>query len=207
MKITYIGHACFKIQDEGFLIVIDPYQKGYVPGLKEIKEAADLVLCSHEHADHSGRTSVTNKQRDIDCPFMVRAIGSWHDDKEGSLRGNNTIYILQTDTMKIVHMGDIGCELTQDQIDALKDADVLMIPVGGYYTIDAVQAKQMMDQLNPKVCVPMHYRGETYGFDEIATVDPFIALCKDDNVVECGSRLLITKDMPKQVAVMKPLNA
>ena len=129
MKITWLGHACFKIEKNGFEIVLDPYAPGSVPGYKDIRESADLVLCSHEHGDHCAKEEVELK-KGKENPFTVSIIDSWHDDRQGALRGANRITVLDDGEIRAVHMGDIGCALNDRQLSALKGADVLMIQIG-----------------------------------------------------------------------------
>lgn len=194
MKITWIGHACFKLEHEGSSVVIDPYSDGSVPGLLPVKETADMVLCSHGHGDHNaaGNVQITGKAADM---IKVTAIDSFHDDKEGSLRGKNKIFVLEWGGYKIVHFGDIGCQLTGEQAEQVSGADLAMIPVGGYYTVDAAEAAQILKEVSPKLVIPMHFSGDSYGYDEISTVDPFAAL-KAEAVRSSGSEILLEEWLP-----------
>ena len=187
MKITYLGHSCFKFEKDGFAMIIDPYKAGSVPGYAPLKENANQVLSSHKHADHFGLSEVKLAVTRADTPFMISFIETFHDDKNGALRGCNNVIIVDVDGLRLVHMGDIGCELSDEDIEKIKDCDVLLIPVGGFYTIDATQAKAYVDKLNPKITIPMHYRGEGFGYDEIGTVDEFTKLF--EQVQEEGSEL------------------
>lgn len=101
------------------------------------------MLCSHEHRDHNGKEAVTLRQG-MNSPFTVRTIDTWHDDQQGTLRGSNLIHILDDGQFTVAHLGDLGCELMQSQIEELEGLDALLIPVGGYYTIDAVQAPGLL---------------------------------------------------------------
>ena len=175
MKIEYLGHACFKIYSVDGELLIDPYKDGSVDGLAPLRAEADEVICTHGHADHSGTECVTLSGND--CHIEVTPIPSWHDDQQGKLRGPNTIYVLQAEGYKLAHLGDLGCPLNDEQKQLLQDLDVLMIPVGGYFTIDAKQAKEIVDQLQPKCVIPMHYRGDNFGYEVLAPVDDFLALC------------------------------
>jgi L-ascorbate metabolism protein UlaG (beta-lactamase superfamily) len=187
MKITYLGHSCFKFEKDGFAMIIDPYKAGSVPGYAPLKENANQVLSSHKHADHFGLSEVKLAVTRADTPFMISFIETFHDDKNGALRGCNNVIIVDVDGLRLVHMGDIGCELSDEDIEKIKDCDVLLIPVGGFYTIDAAQAKAYVDKFNPKITIPMHYRGEGFGYDEIGTVDEFTRLF--EQVQEEGSEL------------------
>ena len=206
MELTYIGHSCFKLEDQGFTVIFDPYADGHVPGYGNIREKADLVLCSHEHADHNGRDTVEmipeGKNKN---PFVITEIHSWHDDAEGSLRGNNLIRVLDNGKYRIAHFGDLGCELTDEQEELLKDLDAVLIPVGGYYTIDAQTAKKIVDRIRPKTVIPMHYRGEGFGYDVIAPVEEFLSLCGDVLRTE-KSTVEISDRTPSGTLVLTPKN-
>ena len=187
MKITYIGHACFLIEDmAGHTIVTDPYKRGSVPGLAYHDVSADEVICSHNHYDHDDYEGVGTPEDAWTGKFDVSTIRTFHDDVQGMARGRNNINIINIDGAKVVHMGDIGCELTEAQLDQLRNCDVLMIPVGGFYTINARQAFAMTKAIDPRVVIPMHFRGKTFGYKEIATRDEFEQL-----VISQGNRRVI----------------
>lgn len=204
MNITYLGHSCFKIESQGYEIVLDPYQDGKVPGYNPVRETADEVLCSHGHGDHCGVECVTLREGGR-SPFTVETIHTWHDDQQGALRGEDTIHILDDGQCRAAHLGDLGCELTPEQKEKLHGLTALLIPVGGYYTIDAAQASALADELSPAVVIPMHYRGEGFGYDVISTLERFTALRRD--VAEYpGSTLALRPGMDRQTAVLKPRN-
>lgn len=204
MKITYLGHSCFKITSEGYAIILDPYQDKSVPGYRPLREQADQVLCSHEHQDHHGVDQVALHQGGR-SPFTIETISTWHDDQQGALRGPDTFHILDDGQCRLAHLGDLGCELTAQQKERLKGLDALLIPVGGFYTIDARQAKALAEELEPLVVVPMHYRGNGFGYDVIGPVDAYTDLCAD--VVRYpGSDLELTAETAKQTAVLTARN-
>lgn len=206
MKITYLGHSCFKFEKGGFAMIIDPYQAGSVPGYAPLKENANQVISSHKHGDHFGLNEVKLAVTRADTPFMVSFIETFHDDKKGALRGFNNVIIVDVDGLRLVHMGDIGCELSDEDIEKIKDCDVLMIPVGGFYTIDAKQAKEYVDKIGPKITIPMHYKGKGFGYDEIGTVDKFTKLL--DEYEEGGSDLILeNKPQGHKVIVMRGVKA
>ena len=187
MIITYLGHACVKVESGGYAVVIDPYTAGSVPGYGDLHEQAQEVICSHEHGDHHGVDEIEILPVEGPTPFLVTQVDSWHDDKEGALRGPNRITVLEAEGLKVVHMGDIGHLLEPAQVEELTGADLLMIPVGGYYTVDAAGAKAIVDQLAPKAVLPMHYRGEGFGFDVIGPLSAFTALFDEAQVFETGA--------------------
>ena len=175
MKLQYLGHACFLV--EGCL-VIDPYKDGSVPGLKPLRVKAAKVICTHGHADHSGVECV--ELDGGECELEIREVASFHDDVQGALRGPNTIFVITSPSgEKLVHLGDLGHFPDDEQLAAISDADYLLIPVGGYYTIDAATAVKICEAAQPKCIIPMHYRTGVSGYPELATVDEFVKLCDE----------------------------
>jgi L-ascorbate metabolism protein UlaG (beta-lactamase superfamily) len=179
MKIKYLAHAAFLItSDAGVSIVTDPYTTS--PGLKHgaIQETADIVTVSHEHGDHNnvgvvrGNPKVVRAGAEIKG-IKIRAIPVAHDDRGGSQRGQNTIFCFEVDGLNVCHAGDLGHALTEAQVKAIGKVDVLMLPVGGFFTIDAKTATKVGEQLKPRVIIPMHFKTEKLDFP-IAGVDEFI---------------------------------
>ena len=177
MRIEYLGHACFRLDDE---LVIDPYKDGSVPGLVPLRTSAAAVLCTHKHADHSGVECVEIVSGE--CSFQIEDVASFHDDQQGALRGPNTIFIISKDGEKLVHLGDLGHFPNEKQLAKIADADYLLIPVGGYYTINAETAVKICEAANPKRIIPMHYRTAQSGYPELATVDEFLELAKEKGI-------------------------
>ncbi len=187
MKLTWYGHSCFLMETEGGSIVFDPYSPGSVPGLKLPELTADMVICSHEHADHFFPQGVRLTGRD---PAVgIQRVPTFHDGAGGKMRGGNMVTLIDAEGIRAAHLGDLGHTLTQDQIDELGRVDVLMVPVGGFFTIDAAAAWELTERINPHIVIPMHYRGEGFGFDMLATVDGFLARAErvtylDGNVIQ-----------------------
>lgn len=207
MKITWIGHSCFKIESKGCSIILDPYADGSVPGYKPIRERVNAVFCSHGHGDHNG-VSCVEIIPDAEFPFTVTTVETYHDDQMGKLRGKNIIHIIDDGECRIAHLGDIGCSLNEEQIRILSDLDAVMIPVGGYYTINAVQAEEMIEQIKPKMVLPMHYRDTkediVYGYDEIEGISKFL---EDFSSVKTLERSEVdAKNIPAGVVVLQPQN-
>lgn len=180
LTITWHGHSCFTISCNGYDVVLDPYAPGSVPGLPELSLTADMVLCSHEHSDHGYTQAVRIRENGTENPFQITKIDTFHDDASGSMRGPNRIHILEAGGLKAVHLGDLGCGLTAMQADLLKKPDVLLIPVGGYYTIDAAQAAEIVERLSPRVTVPMHYRSDTFGYPVIGRLEEYTSRCSNE---------------------------
>ena len=185
MKITWLGHSCFMLETTGGTIVFDPYSDGSVPGWQLKQLTADEVLCSHQHADHGGTEKVTLTGKGCSC--AVDRIDCFHDDAHGAMRGKNIIHIVSAEGMRVVHMGDIGHELSDAQYERIGTPDVLLIPIGGHFTIDAATAKRMADRIGARITVPMHYRGEGFGYDVIGTLDEYTSLCSDVKYLDTNS--------------------
>lgn len=210
MKITYLGHSCFKIETKGVTIVTDPYEPGSVPGLKPLEGiAADIVLPSHEHGDHHGVGCIELKaDSEAKEAVTITHIDTWHDEVKGAKRGPNRISIIDDGEFKIAHLGDLGCELEPEQKEMLKLIDCIMTPVGGFFTIDAQQAAALIKEVDPKIVIPMHFRNDEkhFGYDVIGPVDDFVkamgnAVFTETSAVELGTFF------PCQTVVLEPENA
>lgn len=188
MNITYIGHACFAIESNGYKVVVDPYEAGSVPGFNPIDEEADLVLCSHQHFDHNAASEI-KLRAGSENPFTITVIDTYHDECHGEKRGPNKIHIFDDGESKVAHLGDLGCDinvdLTEDERAMLTGLDAIMVPIGGTYTIDAKAATELIKQLGPKIAIPMHYRSNNFqfGLKDITTDDYFSAIFAEDGMV------------------------
>lgn len=199
MKLQWLGHSCFRIQAEGFSVVFDPYADGSVPGLAPLRVTADAVFCSHGHQDHNARELVTLTGRI--CPLGIEALPTYHDDQKGRLRGPNTIHILHGEGLRVAHLGDLGHMPDQGALDTLRGVDALLLPVGGYFTIDAAQAQAVAEAVKPRVVIPMHYRLGKMGYDVIGTLDDFTRLRTDVRQYDTDT-FELDGDTPAQTAVM-----
>ncbi len=168
MQISWKGQACFYMvvsrgKDSQVKLVVDPF--GEATGLSLPSMEADVVLVTHDHEDHNNRKGVRGEPFVISNPgeyevkgVFVRGIPSFHDDVLGKERGQNTLYAIEGEGIKICHLGDFGQkELTPTQMEAIGDVDILLIPVGGVYTINGKEAQKVIGQLEPKIVIPMHY--------------------------------------------------
>jgi len=187
MKLTWLGHACFAVEQEGYRIVLDPYTD--VPGHADVQTEAHEVLCSHGHFDHCAVEGVTLLPK-RESPFAVHTVETCHDDQGGVLRGGNTIHILSAGGVTVAHLGDLGHPLTEEQMAAIGTVDGILIPVGGTYTLDAEGAKAVCESLNPKWVVPMHYRHGDCGFPVLLEVKDFTALWPESALHEAAGREL-----------------
>jgi len=182
MIISWHGHSCFKIQDkigpDGITVATDPFDKSI--GLKVPNFEADIVTASHDHLDHSnvkalrGSPFVISMAGEYDVKgVLVEGIESYHDNKKGEERGKNIIYRIEIEDISIVHLGDLGHILDNTQLAKLEATDILMIPVGGKYTLDAKQAVEVISQLEPRIIIPMHYKVPGLKID-IESLDAFV---------------------------------
>ncbi len=200
MRITWLGHACFMVENKGYRVILDPFCD--VPGFRDVAVEADAVLCSHGHYDHAYTAGVALREG-TENPFTVETVETCHDEAEGALRGKNTVHILRAGDLTVVHLGDLGHVLTEEQAEPLCGCDALLIPVGGTYTVDGATAAQIVKRLQPRVVIPMHYRGESFGFDNIDTLDPFLSHFAAGTVRRVEENFFdLAADMPAQVAVL-----
>ena len=177
MKLTWLGHACFLVEQGGYRILLDPYTgvEGYPP-LADRKLRVHSILCSHDHFDHNAADQAETVSFAGECPFTIRTVETFHDGEGGALRGPNTIHILSADGVAVAHLGDLGHPLSPEQVEAIGPLDAVLIPVGGTYTVDAAGAKAVCEALNPRCVVPMHYRHAPYGLPNVAGVEDFLSL-------------------------------
>ena len=180
MKIEYLGHACFAFTNEkGVKIVTDPYTGvGYeLPNDLH----ADILTVSHSHFDHNYTAGVKGVRAIFDTAKTENALGvtvtgiaTYHDEAQGALRGKNIVFVIQTDGLRICHLGDLGERYSQSLAQKIGEVDILLIPVGGRYTIDGTQAKEFVEKLAPKFAIPMHYRPHD-GTIDITDATPFLS--------------------------------
>lgn len=181
MKIKWNGHASFTITgSDGKVIVTDPYESGAFGGgigYGPIDDRADVALVSHEHADHNYTKSLKGKPEVLKkggaaAGVQFTGVPVAHDDKDGAERGKNVMFAFTVDGVRVAHMGDLGHLLTPEQLAALGKVDVLLAPIGGVFTLDPPAAAKLVDQIHPRVVIPMHYKTEKCGFP-LASVDDF----------------------------------
>ena len=181
MKLKWVGHSCFLITSEtGLKIITDPYDTVQGVRYAPIKETADIVTISHDHFDHNAVSSVAGNPelvKDVGIKqvkgVLFKGISSYHDEVGGKKRGTNIIFCFSVDGIRICHLGDLGHSLSNEQLGEIGDVDLLLIPVGGYYTIDAKEATQICNKLKPRVIVPMHYKTNKLDFP-VTGVDDFL---------------------------------
>lgn len=202
IRLTWLGHSCFRLECGGHSAVIDPYRE--VQGYPPLYTEAGEVFKSHDHDDHGWLEAVRLVEEPGDSPFRVHTEPCFHDEKQGTLRGDNLITIFEAEGLKIAHFGDIGHQPDEELARRLQGLDAALIPVGGFYTIDGREAWELMKTIDPKVTIPMHYRRGPYGFDVISGPEVFTDLVTDRPVVESdGNSIDITADSEKSVVVLR----
>ncbi len=182
MKVKWLGHASFLITtDKGVRIVIDPYTPGGPLKYGRINETADAVTVSHEHGDHSDTSSIKGNPQVLRGAGVhnvmgveIKGVAVFHDTSKGSERGKDTIFRISADGVALAHVGDLGHLLSEKDLADLGPVDVLLLPVGGTYTIDAGEATKLVAQVKPKLVIPMHYKTKKCEYP-LATVDGFLA--------------------------------
>ncbi len=213
MRLKWLGHACFLIVSrERVKIVTDPYEVGGGINYSPINETADVVVVSHGHGDHSNVSAIKGKPEIVKGSgskkvkgIEFRGIATYHDEAKGRQRGTNTIFCFSVDGIKICHLGDLGHELTPEQALEIGEVDVLLLPVGGFFTINAETATKVADRLIPKIIIPMHFKTPKCDYP-IAGVDDFIGGKKNVKKLEVSEIELTAKDLPTttEIIVLKP---
>ena len=211
MKIKWLGHAAFLItSDSGTRILTDPYAPAEKLHYGEINEAADIVTVSHDHFDHGNVDAVRGNPQPVRDTAEVKgirfnAIPTHHDSAGGKERGSNRIFCFEVDGVRICHLGDLGHPLTDKQAAEVGKVDVLLLPVGGFYTIDAATASRVSEQLKPKVVIPMHFKNSKCTFP-ISGVDEFLKGKKDVNKLNASEVELKADSLPAntRITVLQP---
>ncbi len=205
MEITYLGRSCFKIVGKKISILIDPFDPNKV-GIKIGKQDADVVLTSHDHYDHCNLSVMKSDYLLLDSPgeYEVKeseivGVEAYHDDKNGEELGKVTMFAFEVDGVRVAHLGDLGTELTSGQLDCLDGVDVLMVPVGGKFTIDAATAVKVINQVEPKIVIPMHYEdAEKNGLAPVSAFFHEMAMSPSPQ-----DKLKVTKkDLPEELEVV-----
>jgi len=181
MKLKWLGHSCFLVTSKkGIRIITDPYAVGGGINYSPIRETADIVVISHDHGDHSNVAAIRGEPeviKDIGMKtakgIQFRGIATYHDASQGKQRGPNTVFHFNIDGINLCHLGDLGHVLNPEQVDEIGAVDMLFVPVGGFYTIDAAEASQICEQLMPRIIIPMHFKTSRCAYP-IAAVEEFL---------------------------------
>lgn len=178
MDIKYFGHSSFYIRTKEARIITDPFDSKMV-GIKYPKTEADMVTVSHQHQDHNNTSAIGGNPLIIDWPgefekMKVRVFGfrSYHDKKQGAERGENTVYKFEAEGISILHCGDLGVVLNDDFLDAVGEVDILMVPTGGFFTIDGSDAVSLVQKIEPSLVIPMHYNNPKLNQELLGKLSP-----------------------------------
>jgi len=213
MKIKYLGHSAFAItSNKGVKIIADPYTTSPTLTYGQITEPADIVTVSHQHYDHNNVAAVMGNPQVVSRAgrsavkgIEIKGIASAHDDSGGRVRGGNIIFCFEVDGVAICHLGDLGHRLDDRQLKEIGRVDVLLIPVGGNYTIDAKAATVVCNQLKPRVVIPMHYKTDK-GIPTISGVEGFLSGKANVSRPDSSQAEFKPGELPaaSQIVVLKP---
>lgn len=219
--IQYLGHACFRIRGRDGVVLCDPYNR--TNGLDMGRPTAHIVTVSHDHPDHNNVAQVRPMREKlfvVDGPgeyevggIMIAGVRTYHDKAKGAELGRNIVYVIHIDDLVFCHLGDLGHELSQAQIEAIGNVDVLFVPVGGGETISPAEAISVISQIEPRVVIPMHYANAQLSFDQpLAPLDRFIhELGQKDPVPEeklsLSAASLPAEGEETRLVVMSPVNS
>lgn len=207
MDIIWHGHSCFEIVEDGYHIVIDPFEptscgKAYPP----IELEADEVLVTHEHRDHCYRDGVKLRRGRV-SPFTIKTMETYHDVMRGAVRGMNTVFILEANGIKAVHLGDLGFRMTKEQEAEIHGCDVLMIPVGGIYTIEPEAAFYMTERVMPRIAIPMHFQVPNHSNWRLRDRENYLGAFMEQPILPIreydANTVEVTKDTEPHVAVLQ----
>jgi len=212
MKIRWLGHSSFLIEtSSGTKIITDPFEAGSYDGAvgyAPIKETADIVTVSHDHADHNAVEQIDGTPEVVRAgePMEAQGVGisslnTFHDESKGQDRGRNTIHVIEADGVRVAHLGDLGHVLSDSEASELGGIDVLLAPVGGYYTIGPEEARDVAEKLGARIVIPMHYKTEDIGFP-IQPVDDFLKLMEDVEQVGSTDVEITSESLPESRKVL-----
>jgi len=203
VEITYFGHSSFRLKGKAATVVTDPYDGKLGKFPRDV--SADIVTVSHDHFDHNA-TKLVSPSFIVAGPgeYEVKGVSiigvhTWHDEKSGTERGANTVYVIELDGLRMVHLGDLGHKLSQEQVDEIGPIDVVMVPVGGVYTIDSKIAAEVVRQVDPWVAIPMHYKQLNPG---LAGVESFLKEMGKSEVVPIPKYVISADRLPIELQVV-----
>lgn len=207
MEIIWHGHACFRLHQRGGpTIVTDPYDNSIGYALPRLQ--ADIVTVSHDHNDHNYVQGIRGNPKVLTSPgeyeiqgVFITGIPTFHDRKQGEERGRNIVFLFDFEGLTICHLGDLGHVLSQPQAEVLGNVDVLLIPVGGVYTISAARAAEVVSLLEPRLVIPMHYKTKALTF-RLSTVGPFLKEMGAEDITPRESLNVTKASLPEETEVM-----
>jgi L-ascorbate metabolism protein UlaG (beta-lactamase superfamily) len=209
MKLIWVGHSCFLITAKsGIGIITDPYHTEQGVNYAPVREMAAIVTVSHDHYDHNAVQSVGGRPEVVKGSgtktvkgIEFRGIASFHDDAAGKKRGDNTIFCFTVDGIKFCHLGDLGHALSAEQVKEIGAVDILFIPVGGYFTIDAAMATRVCDEIKPRVIVPMHFKTSQWNAP-VTGIDAFLSGKKNIRKLDSSVAELEPQTLPAETGIL-----
>lgn len=201
MDIFYLGHSSFKLKGKNATVVTDPFDSDMV-GLKFPKTEADIVSISHNHDDHNKAELIQGSPRVIKGPgeyeikdVSILGFQTYHDNKKGEERGKNTVYVFEIDGVRICHLGDLGHKMSETLIENIGEIDVLLLPVGGFYTLGPLEASELVRDIEPSYVIPMHYYTQGVNKSDFSKLEPVDTFLKEIGLsVEKMSKLTVKKE-------------
>ena len=195
MRIRWHGHACFEFEDSERTVVLDPHD-GRSIGIKPPVASADVVLMTHNHYDHNAVRSISGKHTDVlsrnglfDVKgFTVEGLHTYHDTTHGSERGENTMYLFEMDGISVCHCGDLGAMPDEDVLSKIRGVDILLVPTGEVFTMVLSEVRRFVEEVNPSIVIPMHYRVGGLSIP-ISPLDDFLELIPEDNIDYVGNEI------------------
>jgi L-ascorbate metabolism protein UlaG (beta-lactamase superfamily) len=188
-EIKWFGHACFRLRSRDATILTDPVPRS--KGFKVEKQRADIVTLSHDHPGHTNLDLISGEPKIVNGPgeyemndVFITGIRTYHDEQQGAERGRNTAYLYELEDLVILHLGDLGHILTDEQVERMSRADIVIIPIGGGPVLDATKASEVLGQLDAKIVIPMQYQTPTGDLDR----DPLERFLKEMGVAEIAPR-------------------
>jgi len=209
MKIRWLGHSCFLITaDNGVRIILDPFKSESHLSYPPVKESADIVTISHGHFDHNHTALIPGKFEVIKESGLksikdvgIKGVSAWHDDSGGRERGNNIVYCLNVDGIRMCHLGDLGHGLTIEQKREIGEVDVLFVPIGGIFTLDIAAASMVCEDLKPKIAIPMHYKTDRCAFLQYSA-DDFIKGKKNAKRLDSSEVEIKKESLPSELEIL-----
>ena len=195
MRIRWHGHACFEFEDSERTVVLDPHD-GRSIGIKPPVASADVVLMTHNHYDHNAVRSISGKHTDVlsrnglfDVKgFTVEGLHTYHDTTHGSERGENTMYLFEMDGISVCHCGDLGAMPEEGVLSKIRGVDILLVPTGEVFTMVLSEVRRFVEEVNPSIVIPMHYRVGGLSIP-ISPLDDFLELIPEDNIDYVGNEI------------------
>lgn len=206
MEINWYGHSCFRLKDRNLTVICDPFDKSLGLALPRLK--ADIVTISHSAPGHSSVEGVKDWRKVFSGPgeyevegTFITGIATFHGKNEQEAADPNTVFIFEFPEMTVAHLGDLGHVLTESQVEAMPDIDVLLVPVGARYTLDAAAAAEVISIIEPRVVIPMHYRMEGVS-DYLDPLDRFLKEMGVPTPEPVGTLRLTKAQLPEETQVM-----